>query len=73
MIPFDSGTPIDPSGIRLGSPAITTRGITSGETRELAKVILTILESKGSPQSLEAAKELVSRLCKLHPLPYQKP
>lgn len=73
MVPFESGTPMDPSGIRLGTPAITTRGITSDETRELAKAILSVLESKGSVSSLVSAKELVSRLCTLHPLPYQIP
>ncbi len=70
MIPFDTGTPMDPSGLRLGTPAITTRGLDIEETRGLANVMLEILKSKGSAESLEQAKQLVAKLCSKYPLPY---
>ncbi|MCC7522698.1 serine hydroxymethyltransferase [Candidatus Uhrbacteria bacterium] len=73
MIPFDTGTPMDPSGVRIGTPAITTRGINAEESRSLAVAILDILSSKGSADSLHKAKQLVLQLSRAHPLPYQKP
>ncbi len=46
MIPFDSRKPMDPSGIRLGTPAVTTRGMGTAEMRRIGGWIL---ESLGSP------------------------
>lgn len=40
MIPYDPRKPLDPSGVRLGTPAVTTRGMWENEMREIAKIIL---------------------------------
>src|SRR3990172_8267297 len=45
MIPYDERKPVDPSGIRLGTPALTTRGMGSGEMRTVGKWILEALKA----------------------------
>src|SRR6266550_2663442 len=47
-IPFDTNKPVNPSGIRLGSPAVTTRGFQEEEMREVGAVIADVLESLSS-------------------------
>jgi glycine hydroxymethyltransferase len=42
-IPFDTNPPMNPSGIRLGSPAVTTRGFGEAEMREVGELIATVL------------------------------
>src|SRR5207245_8625292 len=42
-IPFDTNPPLNPSGIRLGSPAVTTRGFKEGEMRDVDAVIAEVL------------------------------
>jgi glycine hydroxymethyltransferase len=43
-IPYDSAPPRNPSGLRLGTPAVTTRGITETKLKELAEKIATVLK-----------------------------
>ncbi len=68
MIPYDTRSPFDPSGIRLGTPAITTRGMKEKEMRQIAKWIYQVLVEKEKPALI---KEEVKRLCKKFPLPYK--
>jgi len=65
-IPYDSRTPYDPSGIRLGTPALTTRGMKEKEMRKIAfwinKVII-------DPESITKIKKEVKKLCQRFPIP----
>ena len=67
-IPYDTRSPFVTSGIRIGTPALTTRGMKEGEMTEVAALILRALNSGGSPEILEAIREDVKGLCKNFPL-----
>lgn len=69
MIPYDPRKPLDPSGIRLGTPAITTRGMTEEGARSVADIIIRALKHKNDPQILSALKQEVRVLCEAYPLP----
>lgn len=68
MIPFDPRKPLDPSGIRIGTPAITTRGMKSKEMQILADMIIRTLKSKDNASELEKIKQEVKELCIRFPL-----
>jgi glycine hydroxymethyltransferase len=67
-IPFDTNPPLNPSGIRLGSPAVTTRGFGETEMREVGRLIAQVLNDVKSPETLEKVREGVAALTKKHPL-----
>ncbi len=66
-IPFDERTPVDPSGIRIGTAALTTRGMKEREMKEIAFLIHSVLE-KASEKEKKAIRERVARLCRKFPL-----
>lgn len=68
MLPYDKNKPAVASGIRLGSPALTTRGFGKSEFIETADIIADILDAKGSDAALIAAKERVQKLCSRFPM-----
>jgi glycine hydroxymethyltransferase len=68
-IPFDQKGPMVTSGIRVGTPALTTRGMGTGEMGEIAGYILEVLKAKGDPKVLAGVKEKVLRLTARFPLP----
>lgn len=68
MIPFDESTPTKTSGIRLGTPAITTRGFKEAEARQVAEFIVRVAENKDQPAVLEEIKAEVHALTKQFPL-----
>ena len=53
MIPFDPRKPMDPSGIRLGTPAITTRGMKEDAVREVTNIIIEALKNHQNDEVLE--------------------
>ncbi|MCZ2152633.1 MAG: serine hydroxymethyltransferase [Bryobacterales bacterium] len=67
-IPFDQNPPLNPSGIRLGSPAVTTRGFREAEMRELAGCIAAALHGRNDESALEAVRRRVKLLTEKHPL-----
>ncbi len=73
-VPFETRSPFQGSGIRLGTPAITTRGFTEPEMDEIAGCIDTVLAAIGTPgeaAALDAVKQRVAVLTARHPLPYR--
>jgi glycine hydroxymethyltransferase len=60
---------MDPSGIRLGTPAITTRGFTVPQCTELAHIIVKALRNKDNDEILKSLKEEIKQLCILYPIP----
>ena len=67
-IPFDPNPPLNPSGIRLGSPAVTTRGFREPEMREIAALIAEVLYNIQSPQAWQAVRARVETLTERFPL-----
>ncbi|MFA5954321.1 MAG: serine hydroxymethyltransferase [Patescibacteria group bacterium] len=68
MIPFDQRKPMDPSGIRLGTPALTTRGFTEDDMRRIGKIIATVLQNPESDTVKNDARKVVKELTAAHPL-----
>lgn len=67
-IPFDTNPPLKPSGIRLGSPALTTRGMKEGEMRTIAKWIGQALEHRNDEAKLAEIRGQVGELADQFPL-----
>ncbi|MEO6245299.1 MAG: serine hydroxymethyltransferase [Opitutaceae bacterium] len=73
-VPFETRSPFQASGIRLGTPAITSRGFTEPEMDEIAGCIDTVLAAIGTPgetAALDTVKQRVAVLTARHPLPYR--
>ncbi len=73
-VPFETRSPFQASGIRLGTPAMTTRGLKEAEMEEIAGLIDGVLVAIGSPDEaavLAATKEKVIALTSRFPLPYK--
>ncbi len=68
VIPDDARSPMDPSGIRIGVPALTTRGMKEREVRKISEWMDGALRSKGDPRVLKLIRKEVMTLCKKFPL-----
>jgi glycine hydroxymethyltransferase len=69
MIPFDERKPIDPSGVRVGTPALTTRGMGTGEMRTIAKWMLEALRAPEDQAVLDRIRGEIRTLCQQFPVP----
>jgi glycine hydroxymethyltransferase len=67
-IPFDPEKPFVTSGIRMGTAALTTRGMKQDEMVKIGEVIAAVLKSKGDKAVLEKAKETTKAICGVYPL-----
>ena len=67
-IPFEPLSPFVTSGIRLGTPALTTRGLKEEDIREVADIIADVIENREDGAVIEAAKAKVQAICKKFPL-----
>jgi glycine hydroxymethyltransferase len=67
-IPYDVNPPMKPSGIRIGTPALTTRGMGEDEMRRIAGWILRALEARNDPSALQAVRAEVESLAEQFPL-----
>ncbi|MEJ2745360.1 MAG: serine hydroxymethyltransferase, partial [bacterium] len=70
MIPFDQQKPFVTSGIRLGTPAVTTRGMKEEEMKLIARLIARVIGAIGEEKVTAAVKGEVVDLCSRFPLPY---
>jgi glycine hydroxymethyltransferase len=73
-VPFETRSPFQASGIRLGTPAVTTRGMLEPQMAEIAELIDTVLRAIGTPgeaAAVAAVKVRAARLAAAYPLPYR--
>ncbi|MDP3986210.1 MAG: serine hydroxymethyltransferase [Candidatus Veblenbacteria bacterium] len=68
LIPYDARSPFDPSGIRLGTPALTSRGFTTTDMAEVGSIIADILMRPNDAETLATTKQGVRQLTERHPL-----
>ncbi|MGG3477239.1 serine hydroxymethyltransferase [Peribacillus frigoritolerans] len=71
-IPYDPEKPFVTSGIRMGTAALTTRGMKKDEMVKIGEVIATVLKSKGNKDVLQKARETTKGICDGYPL-FQQP
>lgn len=69
MIPFDARPPLDPSGIRIGTPALTTRGMGENEMRTIAAWIGEVLANPADAGVQGRVRDKVRELCQQFPAP----
>jgi glycine hydroxymethyltransferase len=68
MIPWDERKPTQTSGLRLGTPALSTRGLQPADMKVVAGLIDQVLRAQGDAKTVEAARAQVLDLCKQYPL-----
>ena len=67
--PFDPNPPMVASGLRIGTPAVTTRGMGTAEMEGIGDAIARVLESRGDAGVTVEVRSAVSELCAAFPLP----
>jgi glycine hydroxymethyltransferase len=67
-IPYDTNPPLKPSGIRIGTPALTTRGMKEAEMRIIGKWIVKTLDKRNDAQALSLIRNQVLELAEQFPL-----
>jgi glycine hydroxymethyltransferase len=73
-VPFETRSPFQASGIRIGTPSITSRGLVEADMDEVAAVIDLVLKAigtEGEAAALTAARERVAKVAARYPLPYR--
>ena len=67
-IPFDPASPFVTSGIRIGTPALTTRGMKEADMMIVGDIIGMVLNNPEDSAAADKAIKLIAKLCKEHPL-----
>jgi len=70
-IPFDTERPFVTSGIRIGTPAITTRGFVENDVKQVVHWIHEVIKKRNDEAFLKGLREIVKRYCTKFPL-YEK-
>ncbi len=71
LIPFDQRKPADPSGIRIGTPALTTRGMGTAEMKWIGDQMLQALKHPEDAKLHEGIRQSILQLCQQFPTPFQ--
>ena len=69
-VPGETRSPFQTSGIRIGTPACTSRGMVEADFQRIARAIDQVLANVEDEQAIEQAKQVALELCEAHPLPY---
>ncbi|MGC9449849.1 MAG: serine hydroxymethyltransferase [Oceanipulchritudo sp.] len=69
-VPGETRSPFQTSGLRIGTPACTSRGMVEEDFRRIAKAIDRVLGNIEDPAAIGEAREVALELCRAHPLPY---
>lgn len=69
MIPFDQRKALDPSGVRIGTAALTTRGMKTDEMKKVGQWILTVLRAPEDASVIERVRGEIHEFCKAFPVP----
>ena len=67
-IPFDPQSPLITSGIRIGTPAVTSRGMRKTEMNTIAELIVDALKNHDNIEALQRTRSVAGELCRAHPL-----
>ena len=69
MIPYDERQPMDPSGVRIGTPALTTRGMGADQMKQIGAWIVEALSNSDDQALLTSIEGQVADLCQHFPVP----
>jgi glycine hydroxymethyltransferase len=69
-VPGETRSPFQTSGIRIGTPAVTSRGMQEEEMREIGGIIHSVISNHDNPEVISEAQEKALALCGGFPLPY---
>jgi glycine hydroxymethyltransferase len=68
MVPYDQRKPMDPSGLRIGTPALTTRGFGEEEMRQIGEMIAHVIQNPSQLAVLDGIRTRVAEMTLAHPL-----